>query len=79
MKDFVFQMYLMGKPEQSMAKRFLHRKGTAGYSNDIFRGFDNYAMSMARQLPRVELGREITNKMKAMERKIPRGDSTASE
>jgi hypothetical protein len=79
MKDFVFQMYLMGKPEQSMAKRFLHRKGTAGYSNDIFRGFDNYAMSMARQLPRVELGREITNKMKAMEHNIPRGDITASD
>jgi hypothetical protein len=79
MKDFVFQMYLMGKPEQSMAKRFLHRKGTAGYSNDIFRGFDNYAMSMARQLPRVELGREITNKMKAMEHNIPRGDIAASD
>ena len=79
MKDFVFQMYLMGKPEQSMAKRFLHRKGTAGYSNDIFRGFDNYAMNMSRQLPRVELGREISNKLTAMEHSMPRGNIVASD
>lgn len=63
MKDFVFQMHLMGRPEQSIGKRFLHRKGTPGYSGDIFRGFDNYALSMSKQLPRIELSHGITSKL----------------
>jgi hypothetical protein len=61
LKDFVFQMHLMGKSNESMAKQFIHRKGTPGYSNDVFRAFDNYAMNLSRQLPRIQLGRTITN------------------
>jgi GNAT superfamily N-acetyltransferase len=60
LKDFVFQMHLMGKSDQSIGKQFIHRKGTAGYSNDVFRAFDSYAMNMSRQLPRIKLGRSIS-------------------
>ena len=61
LKDFVFQMHLMGKSNESMAKQFIHRKGTPGYSNDVFRAFDKYGMNLSRQLPRIQLGRTITN------------------
>ena len=61
LKDFVFQMHLMGKSNESMAKQFIHRKGTPGYSNDVFRAFDSYATNLSRQLPRIQLGRTITN------------------
>lgn len=71
MKDIIMQMYLMGKPEQSVAKQFMHRKGTAGYSNDIFRGFDRYAMSMSRQLPRIEYGRGIEDQLRNMKHQLP--------
>ena len=70
MKDFVFQMNLMGRPEQSIGKRFLHRKGTPGYSNDIFRGFDNYALSMSKQLPRIEMSHGITSKLTKLEKEL---------
>ena len=70
MKDFVFQMNLMGRPEQSIGKRFLHRKGTPGYSNDIFRGFDNYALSMSKQLPRIEMSHGITSKLTKLEEEV---------
>jgi hypothetical protein len=70
LKDFVFQMHLMSKSDASMAKRFIHRKGTPGYSNDVFRAFDHYAMNMARQLPRIKLGRNISNGLLEIRKKI---------
>lgn len=71
LKDIVMQMYLMSRSEQSIAKQFIHRKGTAGYSNDIFRGFDRYAMSMSRQLPRLEHSRGIEDLLKSMKVRLP--------
>lgn len=71
LKDIVMQMYLMSRSEQSIAKQFIHRKGTAGYSNDIFRGFDRYAMSMSRQLPRLEFSRGIEDLLKSMQVRLP--------
>ena len=70
LKDFVFQMHLMSKSDASMAKRFIHRKGTPGYSNDVFRAFDHYTMNMARQLPRIKLGRNISNGLLEIRKKI---------
>ena len=72
LKDFVFQMHLMGKSNESMAKQFIHRKGTPGYSNDVFRAFDNYAMNLSRQLPRIQLGRTITNGLRDIKHDLHR-------
>ena len=77
MKDYLFQMHLMGRPEQSIAKRFLHRKGTAGYSNDIFRSFDTYALSMSKQLPRIELSNNIMAKLDNLSHELPVDETLA--
>lgn len=39
LKNEIYQLYIKTLPEQSMRKRFLKRKGTAGFSNDAFRAF----------------------------------------
>lgn len=75
LKDLAFQMHLMGKPEQSIAKRFVHRKGTAGYSPDIFRGFDTYALSMSKQLPLIESSHEITVSLDALKKEVSKNPS----
>jgi len=77
MKDYLFQMHLMGRPEQSIAKRFLHRKGTAGYSNDIFRSFDTYALSMSKQLPRIKLSNNIMSKLDNLKHELPVDETLA--
>ena len=69
-KDYLFQMHLMGRPEQSIAKRFLHRKGTAGYDNDIFRSFDTYGLSMSKQLPRIKLSGVIMGKLENLQSEL---------
>jgi hypothetical protein len=69
-KDYLFQMHLMGRPEQSIAKRFLHRKGTAGYDNDIFRSFDTYGLSMSKQLPRIKLSGAIMAKLENLKSEL---------
>ena len=69
-KDYLFQMHLMGRPEQSIAKRFLHRKGTAGYDNDIFRSFDTYGLSMSKQLPRIKLSGVIMGKLENLQNEL---------
>jgi hypothetical protein len=79
MKDYLFQMHLMGRPEQSIAKRFLHRKGTAGYSNDIFRSFDAYALSMSKQLPRIKLSNNIMAKLDNLKHELPVDETLASD
>ena len=79
MKDYLFQMHLMGRPEQSIAKRFLHRKGTAGYSNDIFRSFDTYALSMSKQLPRIELSNNIMAKLDNLRHELPTDKETGGK
>ena len=39
LKNDIYQLYIKVLPEQSMRKRFLKRKGTAGFSGDAFRAF----------------------------------------
>ena len=41
-------------PERSFRKRFMHRKGTAGYSLDAFRVFANYFQTGAKYIARLE-------------------------
>ena len=38
-RDEVWQLYLRTLPELSMRKHYIHRKKTAGYSNDALRAF----------------------------------------
>ena len=78
-KDYLFQMHLMGRPEQSIAKRFLHRKGTAGYDNDIFRSFDTYGLSMSKQLPRIKLSGVIMGKLENLKSELPENETLGTD
>jgi hypothetical protein len=72
LKDMLFQAYLMSRPETSISKRFIHRKGTAGYSNDAVRAFAKNSLSMANQLPRIEYGRQILDGLAEMKHRLPK-------
>ena len=39
LKNEIYQLYIQTLPEQSMRRRFVKRKGTAGFSGDAFRAF----------------------------------------
>jgi hypothetical protein len=61
LKDAVYQLYLTTLPEQSFRKRFLHRKGTAGYRSDALRNFAKVSSQSATYLSQVEYGPQIRN------------------
>ena len=60
-KDSVYQMYLMTLSGQDMRRRFVHRKGVAGFSPDVLRNFVNSQHTSANQLARLEHSENIRN------------------
>jgi hypothetical protein len=65
LKDQIYQMHLMGMPEASMRKHFIHRKGITGFSGDALRNFLNSGTRMAGQMARVRYSTDINNNLKA--------------
>jgi len=65
LKDQIYQMHLMGMPEASMRKHFIHRKGITGFSGDALRNFLNSGTRMAGQMARVRYSADINNNLKA--------------
>jgi hypothetical protein len=61
LKDTIYQSYLETLPEISMRKHFIHRKGTAGYNADAFRGFVKSAYHTSAQLARMEMSNKALN------------------
>ena len=53
LKDDVYQLMLHTLPDKSFRRRFIHRKGKAGFSKDIARNFASLTMDMANQLSRM--------------------------
>ncbi|MGD9643795.1 MAG: PLxRFG domain-containing protein [Elusimicrobiales bacterium] len=53
-QDEVYQLYLRTLPDLSVRKNFIHRKKTAGYSNDALRAFAAHMNHGAHQLARLE-------------------------
>lgn len=53
-QDEVYQLYLRTLPDLSVRKNFIHRKKTAGYSNDALRAFAGHMNHGAHQLARLE-------------------------
>ena len=52
--DEIYQLYLRTLPELSVRKQFIHRKGVAGYDNDVLRAFSAHMNHGAYQLARLE-------------------------
>ena len=65
LKDDIYQLYLMSSSEQSLKNRFIHRKGTAGFSSDIVRNFATSSNQYANQLSKLEYGEKLQNAMSA--------------
>jgi hypothetical protein len=74
LKDDVYQLYLMSSSEQSLKNRFIHRKGTAGFSSDIVRNFATSSNQYANQLSKLEYGEKLQNAMSAATKAV---ESTA--
>jgi len=60
-KDSVYQMYLMTLSGQDMRRRFVHRKGVAGFSTDVLRNFVTSQHTSANQLARLQFSEDIRN------------------
>lgn len=57
--DMVYQRYLETLPELSMRKRYMHRKGTAGFDTDALRVFSSHMFHAAHQLAKLKYGLEL--------------------
>lgn len=57
--DQIWQRYLEAMPDLSVRKRFIHRKGTAGFSGDALRVFANHMFHAAHQMARLKYGGEL--------------------
>jgi len=57
--DQIWQRYLESMPDLSTRKRFIHRKGTAGYSKDALRVFSSHMFHAAHQIARLKYGLEL--------------------
>ncbi|KQZ96841.1 hypothetical protein ASD74_06180 [Rhizobium sp. Root564] len=57
--DQIWQRYLESMPDLSTRKRFIHRKGTAGYSKDALRVFSSHMFHAAHQMARLKYGLEL--------------------
>ena len=58
-KNEIYQLYLRTLPEQSMRKRFIKRKGTAGFSDDAFRIFLTTNQQATNQLAKIKYDNQL--------------------
>ncbi|WP_159953039.1 PLxRFG domain-containing protein [Rhizobium sp. 18065] len=57
--DMIWQRYLETMPDLSTRKRFIHRKGTAGYAGDALRVFSSHMFHAAHQMAKLKYGLEL--------------------
>lgn len=57
--DAIWQRYLQTMPDLSMRKRFIHRKGTAGFERDALRTFGSHMFHAAHQMARLKHGLDL--------------------
>jgi hypothetical protein len=58
-RDALYQRWLTTFPDLSMRKRFIHRKGIAGFNKDAFRAFGSAMFHGAHQMGRLKYGLEL--------------------
>ena len=77
LKDSIYQLYLLTMPESSFRKRYLHRKGKAGFSTDNIRNFATHGFTTANQLSRLKYGPVLINLMESAKAAIQGGPHDA--
>lgn len=58
--DAIWQRYLETMPDLSARKRFIHRKGIAGFDGDALRTFASNQFHAAHQMARLKFGLDLT-------------------
>jgi len=58
-KDSVYQMYIETLPSADLRRGALHRKGIAGFSNDVLRNFVTSQINRANQLARLKYNGDL--------------------
>ena len=66
-KDDIYQMWLATMPDMSMRKHFIHRKKTAGYSEDGLRALADNMFHGAYQLAKMEYADQMQDLLTSME------------
>lgn len=57
--DAIWQRYLQSMPDLSTRKRFIHRKGTAGFEGDALRAFSSHMFHASHQMARLKHGLDL--------------------
>lgn len=57
--DAIWQRYLTTMPDLSIRKRYIHRKGTAGWHADALRTFGSHMFHAAHQMGRMKFGLDL--------------------
>lgn len=67
-EDTLSQLYLSSMPDLSWAKHGIHRKGTAGFSQDARRAFAQHMFSGANYLGKLRYGDQLTQQLDEMKK-----------
>ena len=73
--DDINQMFIQALPDLSYRKHFMHRKGTAGFSSDVMRGFASSAFHSASHIARLNHGDKMTFALQDAFKAIEASDS----
>lgn len=75
LEDALGQLYLSSLPDLSWAKHGIHRKGTAGFSQDARRAFAQNVFHGASYLAKLRYGDRLQDELGEMQRRVDAGAS----
>lgn len=70
LEDALGQLYLSSLPDLSWAKHGIHRKGTAGFSQDARRAFAQNVFHVASYLAKLRYGDQLQDQLGEMQRRV---------
>lgn len=73
LEDAMGQLYLSSLPDLSWAKHGIHRKGTAGFSQDARRAFAQNVFHGASYLAKLRYGDQLQDQLGEMQRRVDQG------
>ncbi|BDE74071.1 PLxRFG domain-containing protein [Delftia lacustris] len=77
LEDALGQLYLSSLPDLSWAKHGIHRKGTAGFSQDARRAFAQNVFHGASYLAKLRYGDQLQDQLGEMQRRVDLGAGDA--
>lgn len=77
LEDALGQLYLSSLPDLSWAKHGIHRKGTAGFSQDARRAFAQNVFHGASYLAKLRYGDQLQDQLGEMQRRVDQGSGDA--